>query len=79
MLVARRKLGFAIIACTFLAATGCADDSLSKGLLVAGGAGAGAYLGKKVAPNSGISGPVLGAGAGGLLGYMLGGSLGGKK
>ncbi len=78
MVISKRALVHAFVAANMLVAVGCADDMLAKGLLVAGGAGAGAFIGSKVAPNSGITGPIVGAAAGGALGLILGQQIGKK-
>ena len=58
--------------------TGCADDKLSKGLLVLGLAGGGAFLGHKLAgPGNRAAGAAVGAIGGGALGLLFGGGLGG--
>jgi hypothetical protein len=74
----KKPLLAAIAAGTMLMGTGCADDQMAKGLLVLGGAGAGAFIGTKVAPEHKMMGAVLGAGAGGVLGFALGGLVGKK-
>lgn len=56
--------------------TGCADDKLSKGLMIIGLAGGGAFLGHKLAgPGNRALGAVGGAMAGGFAGWALGGGL----
>lgn len=68
---------FALLAGLALSQSGCADDNLSKGLVTVAGAGAGAFIGSKLAgPQNQMMGAVLGAAAGGGLGYMLGGQIG---
>ena len=75
----KRTLLLALTFGTMLMATSCADDSLSKGLVVAGGAAGGAFLGSKVAPGNPLMGGVVGAGLGGALGLLLGSQIGQKK
>jgi hypothetical protein len=51
------------------------DKDLAKGALVVGGAGGGALLGSKLAPDNKTLGAVIGAASGGLLGSLLGGKI----
>jgi hypothetical protein len=62
-----------------LSSCGDMGGEMPKMALTAAGAAGGALIGSKLAPNNKTMGAVIGAGAGGLLGYTVGGQIGQKK
>jgi hypothetical protein len=78
MKFAKRTLALSIAAGITLFSTGCADDNLAKGLVTIGGGVGGALLGTQIAKSngaSGLTGAILGGGAGAGLGLLLGGMM----
>lgn len=79
MALKTKILALALTGGTMLMATSCADDNLAKGLITGAGAAGGAWLGNRASdPEHKMAGTLIGAGAGGVLGYLLGGTIGKK-
>lgn len=58
----------------------CGDEDTNKALLTTGGVVGGAFAGNMLAPGKDkMLGTVVGAAAGGGLGFLAGGLIGGKK
>jgi len=75
-----RYFYFAALLGATLSLSACGDEDTNKALLTTAGVAGGAFAGNKLAPGKDkMLGTVVGAAAGGGLGYLAGGLIGGKK
>ena len=75
----RKPFHAAVIVSALLLGSSCADDQLAKGVLVLGGAGAGALVGSQMNSSNPMLSTGIGAVAGAGLGFLLGGLVGKKS